>query len=232
MATNMRWLGGIVGSLLAAALIFAAAAEDEKEGKKREGKPEHKPPQCAEHDFSKFKDILKPTEEQKTKMDEVRNKINEETKGNNRCMLWFLHDELKKLGKGGGEDAKAKMAEIEKMKETIKNAMEKMRTEREALMNDEQKKALEEMKAMMKEHREKCMKEKEGDKDHPKKHKPEAGPGEEPLGPPEAEGDGMPFKSGCTKEEAAKDGVFHRHHKDDHPKKEAPAKKEGGDGKN
>lgn len=200
-----------VGLLVVVGIVCGTgmAQEDPKhKGDHPEGRPDHpKKPDCG-HDFKAIHEKMKMTEDQRAKMDEIRKKINEETKGNNKCVLHSIMEEIKKAK--DDDAAKDLKAQAEKMKETIKAAMEKFEKEREAILTDEQKKVAEEMKALMKEHREKCM----PPKPEKGEGRPEKGEGRPEKHPPMKEGHHK-----CDADEAKNDGVFH-HHPDKIPGKD------------
>lgn len=183
----LAWMTTLTGSL---------QAQDSKERRKPEG--------CT-HDFSKFREAMKLTEDQKARIEEIKNQINGETKGINRCVIQHMMEELKDMAKDS-DAFKQKRQEIEKKREAMQAAMKKFEESRMSILTAEQKKAGEEFKAMMKEHHEQCMKgDKKGEgKDH---------------GPHGGEGKGREHDhSECTPEEALKEGVFHHHEGAHHDK--------------
>ena len=203
----------IVGLAVAVAVVFSGSAFAQDEHKHPEKPDAPKKLDCG-HDFSKFREALKPTEEQKAKLDELRKKIDAETVGNNRCAVGHLLEEMKKCEKDS-DKAKEIQAKVEAMKTVIKEAMDRFQQARESILTEEQKKLAGEMKAMHKEHMEKCLggqRMKGPDGDRPKGPRPPEGEGKpegkEPHGKPPSQ---------CSEEECSKEGVFHHHEKPGKP---------------
>lgn len=183
---------------LVTAFVGSLQAQDAKEHRKPEG--------CT-HDFSKFREVMKLSDDQRAQIEKIKEEINGETVGLNRCVIQHMMEELKGMEKGS-DAAKKKHEEIEQKRQAMKAAMEKFEQARMAILTEEQKKAAEEMKAMMKEHREVCLKGEKGNPgDHAgKKHRDGEGK------------DGDQEHDNCSLEDALKEGLFHHHEEAHHGK--------------